>query len=192
MDMKKYYLFLILIAAQISLFAQAPEGINYQAVARDLIGAEMSNTAVSVQVQILNSALVYQEDHATTTNAFGLFNIVVGQGLNPTSTFSNINWATGPYNLKISIDANGSGLVNMGYTQLWSVPYALYAKESANGQQGLLGITCWDTIRNGVNDPAEDANGDNFRKAPSQGGVQQQQKHETAPVQPKEVIKPLK
>ena len=51
MDMKKYYLFLILIAAQISLFAQAPEGINYQAVARDLTGAEIPNTLLAVQQQ---------------------------------------------------------------------------------------------------------------------------------------------
>ncbi len=40
----------------------------------------------------------------------------------------------------------------MGYTQLWSVPYALYAKESANGPQGLPGINCWDTDGDGVND----------------------------------------
>ncbi len=95
-----------------------------------------------------------------TTNAFGLFNIVIGQGQNPTSNFSNINWAASPYYLRIYVDANGSGLVDMGYTQLWSVPYALYAKESANGPQGLPGINCWDTNGNGVNDAAEDVNGD--------------------------------
>ena len=159
--MKKALLFLVLFCSG-SLFAQAPEGINYQAVARDLTGAEMPNTVVAVQVQILNSALavVYQEDHARTTNAFGLFNIVVGQGSNSTSIFSNINWASSPYYLKISIDANGSGLVDMGYTQLLSVPYALYAKESANGPQGLAGTNCWDLNGNGVNDPAEDLNSD--------------------------------
>lgn len=143
-------------------FAQAPEGINYQAIARDLTGSELVNTPVAVQVHIMNSSLttIYQEDHNTTTNAFGLFNIVIGQGQNPTSNFSNINWAASPYYLRIYVDANGSGLVDMGYTQLWSVPYALYAKESANGPQGLPGINCWDTNGNGVNDAAEDTNGD--------------------------------
>lgn len=127
----------------------------------------MPNTPVAVQVQILNSALavVYQEDHTDTTNAFGLFNLVIGQGQNPTSSFANINWASGPFYLKISIDANNSGLVNMGYTQLWSVPYALYAKESANGPQGLPGVNCWDTNGDGVNDPSEDRNGDNLWNA---------------------------
>jgi collagen type VII alpha len=48
----------------------------------------------------------------------------------------------------------------MGYTQLWSVPYALYAKESANGPQGLPGVNCWDINGDGVNDPNEDSNSD--------------------------------
>ncbi len=164
--MRKFLLFLFILGSG-HLFAQAPEGINYQAVARDLTGAEMPNTPVAVQVQILNSALtvIYQEDHSATTNAFGLFNIVVGQGSNPTSSFSAINWAASPFYLKIFVDANGSGLVDMGYTQLWSVPYALYAKEAANGPQGLPGINCWDTDGDGVNDLGEDRNGDNFWNA---------------------------
>lgn len=158
----KRLLIVVCLCCAAKLFAQAPEGINYQAVARDISGAEMPNTPVNVQVQILNSSLavIYQEDHTDTTNAFGLFNLVVGQGQNPTSSFANINWASGPFYLRISIDANNSGYVNMGYTQLWSVPYALYAKESANGPQGLAGINCWDLNGNGVNDPAEDRNGD--------------------------------
>lgn len=145
-----------------ALFAQAPQGINYQAVARNVSGAEMPNTPVSVRIEILDAGLVavYQEDHSTTTNAFGLFNVVIGQGTNPTSTFSNIDWANGPFYLRVNIDANGSGYVNMGYTQLWSVPYALYAKESANGPQGLPGVNCWDLDGDGVNDPAEDVNSD--------------------------------
>lgn len=32
------------------VYAQAPEGFNYQAVARDLTGAEMQNTSLSVEV----------------------------------------------------------------------------------------------------------------------------------------------
>ncbi len=160
--MKKVLFSAIALLSAVSLFSQAPEGINYQAVARDATGSEMPNTACAVQVQILNSSLavIYQEDHSTTTNAFGLFNLVIGQGQNPTSQFSSINWASSPLYLKIYVDANGSGLVDMGYTQLWSVPYALYAKQSANGPQGLPGVNCWDLDGDAVNDPNEDANGD--------------------------------
>ncbi|MFM2018391.1 MAG: hypothetical protein RL007_2047, partial [Bacteroidota bacterium] len=114
--MKKLLTLCVLILAlSASLFAQAPEGINYQAIARDLTGSELANTPVAVQVHIMNSSLttIYQEDHNATTNAFGLFNIVIGQGQNPTSNFSNINWAASPYYLRIYVDANGSGLVDM-------------------------------------------------------------------------------
>ncbi len=122
----------------------------------------MANTAALVQVQIMNSSLtvVYQENHNVTTNAFGLFNLVVGQGQNAIGSFATINWATGPYYMKVLIDANASGLVDMGYTQLWSVPYALYAKESANGPQGLPGLNCWDIDGDGFGDPNEDVNND--------------------------------
>ncbi len=161
--MNKILLSLLVLLLCSRLNAQAPEGINYQAVARDVAGTEMPNTPVDVQVQILNASLavIYQEDHLDTTNAFGLFNLVIGQGQNPTSNFSAIDWATGPFYLRIYIDANNSGYVNMGYTQLWSVPYALYAKESANGPQGLPGLNCWDVDGDGVQDPSEDSNGDN-------------------------------
>ena len=174
--MKKILLLSFIVLAA-KLFAQAPEGINYQAVARDISGAEMQNTPVNVRIEILDAGLVtvYQEDHSATTNAFGLFNIVIGQGTNSTSTFSNINWANGPFYLRVNIDANGSGYINMGYTQLWSVPYALYAKESANGPQGLPGINCWDLDGDGVNDPSEDVNNDSqFNALDCQGdsGVQ--------------------
>lgn len=146
----------------VKVWAQAPEGINYQAVARDISGAEMPNTPVNVRLEILDAGLatIYQEDHSTTTNAFGLFNVVIGQGANPTAVFSNINWANGPFYLRVNIDANASGYVNMGYTQLWSVPYALYAKTAANGPQGLPGLNCWDTDGDGVTDATEDRNGD--------------------------------
>jgi hypothetical protein len=160
--MKKYALLLLISASlTVQLYAQAPEGINYQAVARDLTGNEIVNTPASVQVQILDGsmAVVYQEDHSVTTNSFGLFNLMIGQGTNPVGSFAAINWATGLYYLQVSIDV-GQGLQNMGYTQLWSVPYALYAKESANGPQGLPGVNCWDLDGDGVNDPNEDMNQD--------------------------------
>lgn len=158
--MKKLLQFAFFLGIASHAIAQAPEGINYQAVARDGTGSEMVNTPIAVQIQILNSALavVYQEDHTDTTNAFGLFNVVIGQGTNTTGTFSTINWAASPYYLRVYVDANAAGYVDMGYTQLWSVPYALYAKTSANGPQGVPGINCWDLNGNGVNDPNEDVN----------------------------------
>jgi hypothetical protein len=145
--MKKIFT-LLLVAFSSVAFAQAPpQGINYQAVARNVSGAELVNTALTVRLGIYNNSnpipanLVYEETHAVTTNAFGLFNVVIGQGTQTsTGNFSSILWANSSYYLRVEIDG-GSGFTDMGTTQLMSVPYALYAGSSAGGPTGPMGAT---------------------------------------------------
>jgi hypothetical protein len=61
--------------------------------------------------------------------------IEIGAGTATTGTFSEIDWATGPYFIKTEIDpAGGSNYTITGTQQMASVPYALYAKTSGNGQ----------------------------------------------------------
>ncbi|TND00899.1 MAG: hypothetical protein FD123_4313, partial [Bacteroidetes bacterium] len=66
--------FFILTGA--GLFGQAPELINYQAIARDASGNEIQNTPLLVSIRIATDAsattIVYEETHTPTTNAFGL------------------------------------------------------------------------------------------------------------------------
>jgi hypothetical protein len=148
MKMKKIPVILILLLAGITAFAQAPpQGINYQAVARNVSGAELVNTALTVRLGIYNNSnpipanLVYEETHAVTTNAFGLFNVVIGQGTQTSpGNFSSILWANSSYYLRVEIDG-GSGFTDMGTTQLMSVPYALYAGSSSGGPTGPMGAT---------------------------------------------------
>lgn len=46
------------------------------------------------------------------------------------SDFSEIDWSSGDHFLKVEIDLNdGNGFIDMGTTQLWSVPYAFFAEE---------------------------------------------------------------
>lgn len=121
-------------------FAQAPaEGINYQAVARDANGNVLTSP-ITVRTGILsnspNGTLIYQETHSVTPNSFGLFNLVIGQGTQTGGTasgFAAIDWSTGPYFAKTEINTGGS-FINMGTSQLWSVPYALYARSAGNSQ----------------------------------------------------------
>ena len=132
--------FLIFLSAN----AQTPQGINYQAVARNASGAELANTNVTVRFSIHNGSaagtIVYQEHHAVTTNSFGLFTAVIGTGVVEQGTFTNINWASGNKYLQVEFDA-GTGSVDMGTSQMMSVPYALYAASSASsaGPQGPTG-----------------------------------------------------
>ena len=116
-----------------SLFAQAPEGINYQAVIRSSTGGLVTNTLIAVRVQIKQNSstgtIVYSERQSVATSNFGLVNFVIGQGTLLSGTFSSINWSTGNYWVSLAVDfANGTNYVDYGSQRLMSAPYALYAK----------------------------------------------------------------
>jgi hypothetical protein len=117
-----------------SAFAQAPEGFNYQAVARDNAGSLLKNKNLTVKTIILSgpsaSQKVYEETHSVTTNEYGHFNIVVGKG-SSAQNFSSITWGTAIHHLKVEID-EGTGFAVIGTVQLQSVPYALHSKTAEN------------------------------------------------------------
>jgi len=126
---------LFLAVFSLSALAQAPQGINYQAVARNSSGSVVLNQSFNVKATVISGTPTgtaqWEETHAVTTNQFGLFNIVIGQG-NRTggsqTNFSDIDWASGNYYLKIETDLSGT-FEDMGTTQLVSVPYALLANK---------------------------------------------------------------
>ena len=144
--MKRILLTLVtVVTLSLGLFAQSPEGFKYQAVVRDASSNPMTDKAVGMQLTIQQGAIggtaVYTETFAPTTNAYGLVNLEIGTGTS-TDDFSAIDWSNGPYFMETAIDINGgSSYVTMGTSQLMSVPYALYAKTSGNGQgpQGPAG-----------------------------------------------------
>lgn len=132
--MKKIFT-LLTILATITVFAQAPQGFNYQATIRNNSGQLLLNQTVMVKFNILqNSATgttVYSENQSVTTDDLGHINLVVGQGTVTTGTFSTINWGTGTYYLGIELNTGGS-YVAMGTTQLLSVIYSMYSENSGS------------------------------------------------------------
>lgn len=129
--MKQLLTFLLLVISAI-VFSQAPQSIPYQAVVRNTYGSILANAAVTITFKIhdatTNGTVVYEETHATTTNAQGLVSLNVGGGTAVTGTFSGIQWGTGNKFLQVLMNA-GSGVVDLGTQQMMSVPYALYAEE---------------------------------------------------------------
>ncbi len=129
-------LFSILLTNVYSQLAP-PQAFSYSAVARDGLGNPLVNQSVGIQFSILKGSTVgpiqYQENHFTSTNQFGLFNLTLGAGALQQGNFNNINWGNDAYYLKVGLDANGgTNFVTMGTTQFLSVPYALYAGNSGN------------------------------------------------------------
>ncbi len=125
------------------LFAQAPQGIPYQAVMRNADGSVIASSAVSLTFMIHDAAatgtVVYQESHALTSNAQGLVSCVVGNGVVSQGNFANVNWGSGAKFLQVMM-----GTADLGTQQMLSVPYALHAngvgvRVSATGDTLTIG-----------------------------------------------------
>ncbi|MBK7096368.1 MAG: hypothetical protein IPH57_15450 [Saprospiraceae bacterium] len=155
--MKKTYYkllntFLMVIFVQI-IIAQAPQGLNYQAVARDASGKLLDNQAITVRITIIQGSAagteVYAETHSKTTNTLGLFTLTIGQGTItvPGTAFTSIDWSAGVYFLQVELKIGGGSYTNMGTSQLLSVPFALYADESYNAKRFTLSGTTGQTLR---------------------------------------------
>lgn len=133
--MKKLLFTLMVSFIALLGFAQAPNLMNYQGVARNAVGNVLANQSIGLKLSILNSVggtVVYSETRTLLTNAFGLFNVVVGgPGATTTvGTIAGVTWGTGggAKYLQVEIDpAGGTNYTNVGTTQLVSVPYAMNA-----------------------------------------------------------------
>jgi hypothetical protein len=158
--MKKLLLLACFLVALIGTsYSQAPAMFNYQAVARNTSGAVIANQQVGLKISIRDGGpqgnIVYQELHdSVPTNSFGIITIVVGGGIIMQGDMNTINWASASKFMQVEFDAaNNGNFVNMGTTQLLSVPYSMYAQTSgsslpgptgpqgAQGIQGMQGIT---------------------------------------------------
>lgn len=140
--MKSLFISLSLVFATIAVFAQSPEMFNYQGVARDNGGNVLANQAIGLRLSVQDGGGtdLYVETHSTTTNAFGLFNVSIGGGAVMSGSFAGIGWGSDSHHVKVEMDpAGGIAYVNMGVSQLLSVPYALYAANSGTG--GPTGAT---------------------------------------------------
>jgi hypothetical protein len=71
--------------ASLQAFSQAPEGMKYQAVARNASGAVLANTSVTFDISIMQGdaggPAVYHETHNAATNETGLVSLVIGKGM---------------------------------------------------------------------------------------------------------------
>ena len=136
--------------AQVS---QAPDGIQFQALATDANGHPAAGRVIYVKNAIIaktaTGTIVYSETFKVTASSAGVFSIVLGKGTyaSGVSNIANIDWSNGPFflNLKIAIEPTiptaswnvNNEYVDLGTSQFWSVPYALYAG-NVKGADGKL------------------------------------------------------
>lgn len=134
------------------IVAQAPQHLNYQAVARDSLGVPMGSRDISIEVIILQESVtgteVYNEINEITTNKIGLFTLAIGAG--DPDRFAAIKWGENKHFIKIMLDPDGGadGWMDFGTTELLSVPYALFANQANSSDElSLIGKNNGDVLK---------------------------------------------
>jgi len=159
--MKKLTLLVGFTLMMITTFGQS-QGISYQAViisanaqqipGSDIDGNILPNHAIMIRFSILDAAgtIDYQEEQAATTDAYGMINLIIGQGtvtaISP-HAFNEIDWSGENKDIKvdISVDAADVFYTDFSYQQLNFVPYAYHKNITATGTMIIDGST---TLKN--------------------------------------------
>ena len=143
--MKKFSILLALCFSIIVSFAQhVPQGMKYQAVARNIAGNIIANQEISLKINLVtqqgnNVTVYYSETHTITTNALGLFSITIGEGKIDKGTFASIPWSTADIWMQVAIKDKGKAdFVTVSNSKLLAVPYAFHS-ETANTLVGTGG-----------------------------------------------------
>ena len=130
-----------------------PDGILFQAVARDINGNAAAGRNIYAKVSILKGTAtgssVYAESFKVVSTDDGIFTLVIGKGVRTSGVqgLTSIVWNDALYfvNIKIAIEPSlptpgwspDTEYQDMGTSQLWSVPYALFATKSSVADSAL-------------------------------------------------------
>ena len=138
---------LLLILSIKNTYAQTkPDGILFQAVARDGAGNAAASRTIYVKISILKSTAtgenIYNETHQVLSNDEGIFTVIIGKGVRTSgvASLSNIDWRAAVYffNVNMAIapsiptpgwDPNKE-YVDLGSSQIWSVPYSFFSERA--------------------------------------------------------------
>jgi hypothetical protein len=155
--MKKVVLFLVFFLTLIKLSGQS-QGIAYQAIlidknakeipGVDVVGNYLPNQPITIRFSIINQTgnNDYQEEHQTTTDEFGMINLVIGNGsvtAESPGNFTDIDWNGTPKNLRveISLDETTGTFEEFSLEPLMFVPYAFHRNITATDSMIIAGTS---------------------------------------------------
>jgi uncharacterized protein (TIGR02145 family) len=140
--MKRIIHTLAILLIGLTCFSQVPQNFAYQAVVRNAQGQVLANQDAEIRISLIEGTIggsaSYSEMHLVTTSPQGIVNLIVGEG---TAKFKSINTVTWnqPTFIKLEIKLSGEpSFVDMGTSQLLSVPYALKAGSLAKNPIEVL------------------------------------------------------
>ena len=117
----------ILAAILLMAVGAAAQKLSYQAVVRNSSNELVPNTALTVEVSILDvvGVVQYAETHSATTNQNGLLVLTIGDGtVTAGTTVADVDWNGAAIQ---SVVKNGSAVVATITSPVNAVPYALQA-----------------------------------------------------------------
>ena len=78
-----------------------------------------------------NGSSQYSELHEVTTDDYGVFNVIIGQGMAMSGDFERIPWELGTAHLQVEIDFESTNTFTLtSLERFWSVPYAFATKQT--------------------------------------------------------------
>jgi hypothetical protein len=134
--MEKLFYFFFLILFTTAVQSQSPQSFNYQGVARNETGVPYASQPISIKLSIhtgsANGTVEYSETRTVQTNQFGLFTIQIGSdgATDITGNFGAIKWAEGSKYLQTEISVDNKPYIDLGTTQMVSVPYAIHSQQA--------------------------------------------------------------
>lgn len=149
MIVKRIFIFICLTLLYLPSFSQKiPNSIPFQGIAKDYNGNPVNERKIYIQTNLIAGNIagttIYTEEHETTTDALGVFSVMIGRGRRTQGiiqSLSEINWEEGPFflGIQLAITPNApvqnwqyqNNWVNMGTTSLGIVPYAFYAVQTS-------------------------------------------------------------
>jgi len=168
--MKKVILLLAMssLLSTMLLGQSIPEGMNYQAVARNSKGEILANQPIALKVILFsmqNSGKkeYYNEVHDVVTSPTGVFSLVIGKGTKESGVYESIPWSFENVWMEVAIKSKGqAGFAVISNSKLLAVPYAYHAltAERVTGviSDGAGGVPSqnWSLFGNSNSNPNED------------------------------------
>ncbi|MEE9361020.1 MAG: tail fiber domain-containing protein [Cellulophaga sp.] len=168
--MKKIVLVTLLLLCALHGFAQT-EGISYQAVilnpdTKEIPGVNaqetiLANSQVAIKFTIVDDLgnIEYEEYHSTSTDAYGMINLLIGGGSATGNTnFAEVFWDGYTKTLKVGIDfSGGSNYTVLGEQELTYMPQPPNQDMVAaieNNTNAVAAIAASITTDGGITDPA--------------------------------------
>lgn len=134
--MKKISLSLLsLVACMMLTLSANARGINFAITLADDAGNLQSSSPVSLRLSLVpeqdNAQACYIETHQTTTNEYGVANVVLGEGSPVAGQWDDVDWSVNTMYLKVeSADSPVAEYSPVSTLKLGAVPYAYFAQQA--------------------------------------------------------------